>query len=307
MRKSDDPVIAWNADIASMPVPNPPPTPSAGPSSANDELTRLGGRVFWWGWAGLTGLVASVDLLDVLTRLHDAKVHNLIEPVWRAITDEYSSGLMWALLFPALWRVAQAVRPWDGRPLRGLAFHAASAVGFSIVHVCGFVLIRWAVWTLLGHDYRFGGIGPFFYELPKDAVTYAMTVGLVWGVGRLFDGLPPTPGQGREGGATFEIRDGAKVVRVRIDDILAVRSAGNYVEFLLADGCTPLMRATLAGVEAQLRPHGVARTHRSWLVNTRRIEAIGPAGSGDYRLSLKGGIEAPLSRRFRPALKPVDG
>ncbi len=94
---------------------------------------------------------------------------------------------------------------------------------------------------------------------------------------------------------------------MRIDDILAVRSAGNYVEFLLADGRAPLMRATLAGVEAQLRPHGVARTHRSWLVNTGRIEEIEPARSGDYRLSLKGGIEAPLSRRFRPALKPADG
>ena len=35
--------------------------------------------------------------------------------------------------------------------------------------------------------------------------------------------------------AMFDIRDGARLVRTPIADILAVRSAGNYAEFLLAD------------------------------------------------------------------------
>ena len=274
--------------------------------SAVDDLTRVGGRLFWWGWAGLTAIVASVDLLDVITRLHDARAHNLVEPVWRAVTDEYSSGLMWALLFPAIWRLAQAARPWVSPPARSLGLHLAAALGFSIVHVCGFVGLRWAVWSLLGQDYGFGGIGPFFYELPKDVVTYVMTIGLVWSIGRLFEDLPQPRGRPDGDSSTFDIRDGAKVVRVRIGDILAVRSAGNYVEFLLADGRAPLMRATLTGVEAQLRSHGLARTHRSWLVNTGRIEEIEPARSGDYRLSLGGGVEAPLSRRFRPTLKALE-
>ena len=288
-----------------------PPTTMVPRAAAEDsltpDLTRVGGHVFWWGWAGLAAIAAAIALMNVLTRVHDAAANNLAEPVWRPVTYEVSSVLVLTLLYPAIWRLAQGVSPWKGGLARVLSVHVAGALGFAAVHIGAFVLIRKAVFALLGQDYRFGGLAPFFYELPKDLVTYAVVVVLVWGLARMFDGLPRPVARGPAGSVTFDIRDGAKVVRVRIDDILAVRSAGNYVEFLLADGRSPLMRATLAGVEAQLSPHGVARTHRSWLVNTGRIEAIDPARSGDFRLSLKGGIEAPLSRRFRPALKRADG
>ncbi len=287
-----------------MSVPIPIATARAG---ATPEATRLGGRAFWWAWAALAGIMAAVDVLDVLTRLHDGRANHVFEPAWRPITYEFSSGLIAALLFPAIWRVAQAARPWDGRPLRALSLHLGAALGFALAHVGGFVLVRKAVFALVGQTYDFGGVGPFFYELPKDLVTYTVAVSLVWGVERLLAGLPRPVEAKPADASTFDIRDGAKVVRVRIEDILAVRSAGNYVEFLLADGRAPLMRATLAAVEARLAPHGVARTHRSWLVNTGRIEEIEPARSGDYRLSLKGGVEAPLSRRFRPALKGSGG
>jgi hypothetical protein len=294
-----------------MSAPTRLPIDAAGPSPVVDpltyELTHVGGRTFWWAWAGQAAIVVVVAVLDVMTRLHEGRAVHLFEPAWRPITYEFSSVLVLTLLYPAVWRLTQAVRAWDGRRARVLGFHAVAALGFSAVHVGGFVLIRKAVFALVGQDYVFGGLGPYFYELPKDLLAYALSVGLILGVGRLFEGLPRPVVRGAADPSTFDIRDGAKVVRVRIDDILAVRSAGNYVEFLLADGRAPLMRATLAGVEAQLSPHGVARTHRSWLVNTGRIEEIEPARSGDYRLSLKGGIEAPLSRRFRPSLKPADG
>ena len=292
-------------------TPGRPPAPAIDPVAAPDprsrDLTRLGGRTFWWAWSAFTTIVAMVDLIDVLTRLHDGRANHVFEPVWRAVTDEFSSGLVEVALFPLIWRLAQAVRPGAGSPVRAWGVHAAAAIVFAAVHVAGFVAIRKAVFAVAGETYIFGGLGPFLYELQKDCLTYAVAVGLIWGSTRLLAGLPSPAAPLAPESTTFDIRDGAKVVRVRIDDILAVRSAGNYVEFLLADGRAPLVRATLAGVEAQLRPHGVARTHRSWLVNTGRIEEIEPARSGDFRLSLKGGIEAPLSRRFRPALKPGNG
>jgi hypothetical protein len=83
----------------------------------------------------------------------------------------------------------------------------------------------------------------------------------------------------------------------------AAMAAGNYVEFHMVDGRRPLMRTTLASVEAELAPHGFVRTHRSWLVNAacvRELKAEG--GSGDHRLELEGRVEAPLSRRFPQAL-----
>jgi hypothetical protein len=288
--------------LATIPIAATTRSPvAADPITA--ELTRVGGRVFWWGWAGQTAIIAGVNVLDVLTRLHDTQAHNLAEPAWRAILYEASSGLVMSLLYPAVWWLAHRFRLGDLRRLRGIAALVAGALGFAVVHVGGFVLVRKLVCAMVGEGYTFGGLGPFFYELPKDLVSYALMVGLVRGAVRLFEGLPRPAPRATPEASTFDIRDGAKVVRVRIDDILAVRSAGNYVEFLLADGRAPLMRGTLAGVEAQLRPHGVARTHRSWLVNTGSIEVIDPAGSGDFRLSLRGGIEAPLSRRFRPGLR----
>ena len=100
----------------------------------------------------------------------------------------------------------------------------------------------------------------------------------------------------------FEIRDGARTLRQPVGEILAATSAGNYVEFVLADGRRPLMRATLRAVEASLAPSGFIRTHRSWLVNRASVRLIEAEGSGDFRLELEGGAAAPLSRRFPGAL-----
>jgi len=93
------------------------------------------------------------------------------------------------------------------------------------------------------------------------------------------------------------------VRRTPVRQILAVRAAGNYVEFLLDDGRRPLMRAALAGVEEKLSSFGFVRTHRSWIVNPARVTRLQAAGSGDYRLELGPDAEASLSRRFREALQ----
>ena len=53
-----------------------------------------------------------------------------------------------------------------------------------------------------------------------------------------------TPGQT----VTFDIRDGAKLTRVRLDHVLAVAWAGNFVEFILEDGRKLLMRSPLSAL-----------------------------------------------------------
>ena len=82
--------------------------------------------------------------------------------------------------------------------------------------------------------------------------------------------------------------------RVRLDQILAVASAGNYVEFILDDGRKLLMRSPLSALKNELWTHGFVRTHRSWLVNPGRMTALKPEGSGDYRVEL-----GSISRRSR--------
>jgi DNA-binding LytR/AlgR family response regulator len=93
---------------------------------------------------------------------------------------------------------------------------------------------------------------------------------------------------------------------VRLTDILAVTSAGNYVEFLLGDGRRLLMRSALSAVESDLADRGFVRTHRSWLVNEKAVTGLTPEGSGDYGVAL-GSLTAPLSRRFPAALARLRG
>jgi DNA-binding LytR/AlgR family response regulator len=67
------------------------------------------------------------------------------------------------------------------------------------------------------------------------------------------------------------------------------------------------MRATLGQMEAVLAKHGIARTHRGWLVNTAAIAETRRVGAGDFELTLSGGLVAPLSRRWRHAVEAARG
>lgn len=182
--------------------------------------------------------------------------------------------------------------------LRFALIHFAGVLTFSALHVLGFVVLRKLGYALMGAGpYRFGDA--FVYELRKDLVTYAMLAGafLLSAYLRRRRDEPVRP-------VSFDIRDGARIIRVPLADILAVASAGNYVEFRLADGRRPLMRATLAAVEAELSRFGFVRAHRSWLVNAGRVTGLRPDGSGDWTVEL-GATEAPLSRRYPMALEQL--
>jgi DNA-binding LytR/AlgR family response regulator len=159
------------------------------------------------------------------------------------------------------------------------------------------------VYGLMGKHYEIGAFLPqLLYEARKDLLGYALFVGLF----SLIDHLLRQPGETSVEGTTFDIRDGAKLTRVRLDEILAVSSAGNYVEFFLADGRRLLMRSPLRSVESELGPRGFVRTHRSWLVNGKKVTTLKPDGSGDYTVEL-GQQAVPLSRRFPDALAKLRG
>jgi hypothetical protein len=203
------------------------------------------------------------------------------------------------LIYPMVRALARTAPPSGRAVLRFAVVHLAGAVAFTITHVCGFTLIRAMVYGLHGQAYPTGLPGEILYEAPRDGIIYALTAGANWAsmtIERQFAAVKRRPASI----PVFDIRDGARVIRVAVDQILAVRSADNYSEFLLSDGRAILMRVTLSALQAQLEPYGLTRSHRSWLVNLAEVKAIAPVGSGDYVLSLPGGIQAPLSRSYRP-------
>ena len=252
-------------------------------------------RTFFYAFVAAAVMVAAVNAINIITIAHEQPSYGLLGPiVW-----EGSSWITLILFFWIPW-LAYRIAPPFVRPRWKLLVHVPVAMLFSLVHVAGFVGLRMLIYRMAGDHYEFGAFWPhFFYELRKDVLGYALFIAgfaLIEHLLRLQQ-LIETPGQT----LTFDIRDGAKINRVSLSDILAVASAGNYVEFVLRDGRKLLMRSPLSGVENELAPRGFLRTHRSWLINASKMTALKPEGSGDYTVELEN-LSVPLSRRFPDAL-----
>lgn len=267
------------------------------------DLVGTGGvarRTFLYAFAAAAVMVAAVNAINVMTLAHSDPADGVVAPViWE--------GTSWLSLMAFFWIpwVAYRLAAPKGRPRWRLIIHVPAALAFSFCHVAGFVGLRKLIYALAGDSYRFGAFFPnFLYELRKDVLGYALFVAGFALIEHLLrqQQLIDTPGQS----LTFDIRDGARLTRVSLSEILAVSSAGNYVEFALRDGRRLLMRSSLAAVEGELAPRGFVRTHRSWLVNGARMTALKPEGSGDYTVELEG-LSAPLSRRFPEALARLRG
>ena len=256
-----------------------------------------GWRNFLYAYAATAISSGVVDLLNLLTIRHDRPRLGFVEPaIWEA--SSWLSLLAFFWIAWACWRLA----PLRGRPRWRWLLHIPGALAYSLAHVGGFIALRKLAYWALGSRYVFGE--DFFYELPKDILAYGLFVGGIALVGHLLrqQQLIRTPGQT----LTFDIRDGARLTRVRLSEILAIGSAGNYVEFMLQDGRRPLMRKALSAVESDLAGRGFVRTHRSWLVNENAVTGLEPEGSGDYGVRL-GSLTVPLSRRFPDSLARLRG
>lgn len=282
---------------------NPPVSGTNGVASGtNNRRVSLAGadrRDLILGWTIILGITAAFMVVNALTVLTDSPS---LRP-WAPWVWEGTSALSLGLLIWLPW-LAGLVAPTallnDGWTARGrfVALHLGAAFLYSLLHVGLMVAMRHGVYAALGETYDYGPpVERFIYEFRKDLLSYALFVGVFWSVRSLREAreTPVRP-------VSFDIRDGARLIRAPLSDILAVASAGNYVEFILADGRRPLMRATLAAVEVELERCGFVRTHRSWLVNAARMSGLRPEGSGDWTVEL-GALEAPLSRRYSEALE----
>ena len=289
--------------VRRRPGANPPLSGTKGAASGTSgwrlRLAEADRRDLILGWTIILGITAAFMVVNSLTVLTDSPSLRFWAPwVW-----EGTSALSLALLIWLPW-LAGVFAPTgllnDGWRARGrfLALHLGAAFLYSLLHVGLMVAMRHGVYAALGETYDYGHpVERFIYEFRKDLLSYGLFVGVFWSVRSLREAResPVRP-------VSFDIRDGARLIRAPLGDILAVASAGNYVEFILADGRRPLMRATLAAVEVELERCGFVRTHRSWLVNAARMSGLRPEGSGDWTVEL-GALEAPLSRRYSEALE----
>ena len=101
-------------------------------------------------------------------------------------------------------------------------------------------------------------------------------------------------------GSTF-LKDGKRFHRVAYTDILYVESDNNYTAVYLANARKLLMRSSFTDFLATLPPSMFVRIHRSYAVNTSRLDSI------DMEDVTVGSIRVPLSKSYRDSVMKTLG
>jgi LytTr DNA-binding domain len=233
--------------------------------------------------------------INIWSRLYDAGPSKAASHGWEIITWEVSSAAITLLLIPVITQILLAY-PLSSHRKRGLTFliHTIAGLGFWVLHVSGFVLIRLGVYALHDSAYRFGEVLAWLYELPKDLVSYAI-LAIAISAARAFlkqpisiVTVPPPP---------LALRDGKHCHFIDPHDIVAVNAAGNYLQIHTIDGRTPLVRSTMDTFSMELPADAFLRAHRSWLVNRRHVVKV--VKGRTFELHLARQMVVPVSRRFR--------
>ena len=120
------------------------------------------------------------------------------------------------------------------------------------------------------------------------------------------DAAPGVPGA--RAGTRFlnriQVRDGEKVVFVRVADVDYFTASGNYVRLHVRKAAYEI-RSTLTQMEHQLDPAVFSRIHRQTIVNVDRIRELHPWFTGDFVAVLQDGTQLRVSRTYRAQLDQV--
>jgi LytTr DNA-binding domain len=202
---------------------------------------------------------------------------------------------------------AGAIRPFvAGAAVIALAF------AYSALHIFGMGVLRELAYRLAGWTYTFPWSHEILYELRKDLFGFLALAVIFWFAERPARAAPmqveeaaPKATIDTPGKPGLWLRDGRVSVLIDPCEIVSVTSAGNYVEYELTNRRRHLIRATLQAEEARLAPFGIARVHRTRLLNLRRIVALQWRPSGDFEVRLDTGEIVLGSRRFKTAVAGI--
>jgi hypothetical protein len=289
-----------------------------GASVATSGGCRVSIRAIYVGIALI--VVASTCLVNAfsvdydLTRL--GRPHRFWEPfIWEA-----SSAILTIALLALPRQAVKLAAAIISRPLRSSLSLMGLALAFSALHIGGMVLLRDLAYAAAGATYSFEwSVGEVFYELRKDLFSFSIIGVIFWLAERAFaqpGPITPMPvgrSDANAGGPSTEpaagsrlwLRDGRISILVDAGDILYITSAGNYAEYVMTTGQRHLIRATLQAEAARLSSLGIARVHRTRLVNVKRIVAVVWGPSGDFDLRLDNGETIAGSRRYKASIAGI--
>jgi two-component system LytT family response regulator len=100
------------------------------------------------------------------------------------------------------------------------------------------------------------------------------------------------------------VQSPGKASFICLEDVDWIRAAENYVELHVGQASN-LLHVTMNTLEKSLDPETFLRIHRSLIVNLQRIKEIQPAGHGEYRLLLSGGIRLHSGRTYHERIRAL--
>ncbi|WP_342711425.1 LytTR family DNA-binding domain-containing protein [Bradyrhizobium sp. B124] len=268
------------------------------------------GSMLAYGWVAL--LIVASGVVNVFSSVSEFKPSAGFAPLRMPVLLELTSAIAWILFLPLLRSGITQLRVGRSR-VTDVTWAVAAMLLYAVAHLVTMVGLRK---LLLGDGYSFHWATAFPHELQKDVVSSLMVAVVIWLMDRTVLALPVTPMPATSvppaaalalplAGPSVEaanpsvwLRDGATSFRVDPRDIVAVTSAGNYVEFVLPIG-RRLIRGTLAREEDRLRPFGLVRVHRARLVNLARVVAVEHRPAGDFVLRMDNGETISGSKRYR--------
>src|SRR4051812_17970442 len=223
---------------------------------ARDETSPHGTSGLFGGITGgdwlVYAVVAAVSLaiggVNALSAADDIARRSGLYDVRTPLFWEMTSILVIILLAPALLAAVRRIRR-ESRWLAVVALAVTAIVVFSAVHITGMVALRKFVLWMLGGSYDFRlSLATLVYEFRKDVVTCLLIGGGMWLIDsrrelRTVATAPPAPAAEKLPHMVW-LRDGTTRIRIEPREIVWISSAGNYVEYSLADGRNHLVRGT---------------------------------------------------------------
>ncbi|MCC8958709.1 LytTR family transcriptional regulator [Bradyrhizobium sp. Pear77] len=263
------------------------------------------GSMLAYGWVAL--LIVASGVVNVFSSVSEFKLSAGFAPLRMPVLLEVTSAIAWILFLPLLRSGITQLRVGCGRVIAA-TWAVAATLLYAFAHLVTMVGLRK---LLLADGYSFHWATAFPHELQKDVVSSLMVAVVIWLMDRKVLAMPVTPAPPAEAlvlplagpfvdaaNPGLWLRDGATSFRVDPRDIVAVTSAGNYVEFVIPNG-RRLIRGTLAREEDRLRPFGLVRVHRARLVNLARVVAVEHRPAGDFVLRMDNGETIAGSKRYR--------
>jgi len=257
-------------------------------------------------YAILAVVVVAFGVVNALSAAHDAFRRDGHYELGLPLLWELTSVAVIVALAPLIAFGVERIRRTGQWWLRA-SWLAGTVLTFSALHIAGMVMLRKLAMTAAGATYDFGfSLSELVYEFRKDVVTCLLIGTAFWLTGsrreRPADASPsvtPAPD-------LLWLRDGSARLRIEPRDVTTVSSAGNYVEYGMADGRTHLVRGTLAAEEARLSAFRIMRVHRTRLVNLSRVTSVRAGANGDFELTLDTGQTISGSRRYRGAVGALE-